>query len=267
MTSLGVLLLLAAAGTATPPPGDRAAEEWPIEYVLRPQTDPAGWVRAAAWGSAYVPTDIVTTPMGRLGNLYAASASVSVGLTARVDVRVSLPDLYCHAGNLQSYCDNRSTMGGAGMAVGIGVVRRRAVQVLLLPEVSMEYTQAPAYRLAMSGRLKWLAHQRVALELGLGARKTFPEEVAPLRATFIHAEGMAAFQATRHLLLSAALAASAATEGMDRPDLRLIGGPWWTFSNGVQVGASVASPHLLARRPTNNYVNGASLVLNLSLWL
>jgi hypothetical protein len=55
MTSLGVLLLLAAAGPATPAPdGDPAAEERPIEYVRRPQADPAGWVRA--------------TPTGRLGS-------------------------------------------------------------------------------------------------------------------------------------------------------------------------------------------------------
>jgi hypothetical protein len=243
--------------------------EWPLEYVLRPQTIPAGYLRLSVnTGAQLVDPSYRTINGGTYGSSYQAGATMTFGVTDRVELSTYVPKIFCEGSGPVSACSDYARFSGAGFGFAFGVVRTRGVQVALGVGLDVAITNPFTIEAWASTSAKLLLEAHVSLALGLTVSHwidaaRFYEPISDYASGYVEVD----LQLTRHLIAWSALEPGGPLRYDDQRRLGARGGLTWTFENATELAASGGVYNVLPRRPEDLWVPGGSVVVSLRLWL
>jgi hypothetical protein len=248
-----------------------STDVWPLEYVLRPQTLPAGTWRGALNASLSLPDPTYRSPAS--GRAFRKSlglgVGVTMGVTDRIEAWFSLPRIICIGGD-PSGCSSFNRINGTGFGFGWGAVRTRAFQLELSADLAIALSSPTVPAAAFDASTKWLLGTSVALVFNawiskwLGAPAYYSSQAVGSGG----ASGSLDLQVTRHLLAFATASPTGPLDHLDDPRVAASGGLSWTFDNGLELAGSGVLYNVLARRPAwVQTVPGGAVGLVLRGWL
>jgi hypothetical protein len=255
-----------------PAPQPSPLDQWPIEYVLRPQTLPEGMFELGLRSSVFRPqSGPLTTAAGApyaFNPYLALGAWVRLGITERFDLAFSAPRILCLEESAPSGCNDINRYNGTGFSAAYGVLRSRILQLKLFGDISVARSAQPlTWAWELGARTKILFGHVVALEMGLDLNRRIDpgssQSDTSARGSFVVELNV---QATHHLNLFADLNPYAPIDRLDEAALEPFGGASWTFDNQSEIVASAGAYNVLPRRRWDNGVPGTFYVLSMVFW-
>jgi hypothetical protein len=264
-----------------PPPGrilptDPAAikegapgpDEWPIEYVLRPQTVPAGRLQVDVTGSITLIDGDFRSPGGvKYWSWGQAGVATDFGISDRLEFSSYIPRLLCADVGEPSGCSRYARINGSGVGFGYGLVRTRPFQLVLTTNASIALTNPMTLQISGGARAKVLVAGRLALLFGLSARKWLDAPPGYAETAFGTVLLEPVLQVTHNLDVWLGLEPNSALDHLSEPRLTPWGGIGWTFENAVELSASGGVFNVLARRPWDSSLPGKYVELDVGFWI
>ena len=255
---------------AVPQPSPR--DLWPIEYVLRPQTLPAGLTEAGVRASVFRPQSGPLATAAGFPYTFHSTLSlglwVRVGLTERSEMQFYAPRILCVAAADPSGCSDINRFNATEISGTYGLVRSRMTQLKVFGGILIARSAKPlTFAWDVGTRTKILFGRVVALEMALVASRQVDQ---PESSGDTAARGSLVVdlnvQVTHHLLVFADLNPYAPIDHLDQIALEPSAGASWTFSKRLEAAASAGIYNVLARRNWDTGVPGSYYVLSMRFW-
>jgi hypothetical protein len=250
--------------------GPPSQDKWPIEYVLRPQTIPAGRLQAVLSVADSIVDSGFRSPSGvAYHGFVRAGGTMTFGETDRVQFSAYVPRLLCDGSGSPSGCSDYARINGSGFGFRFGVLRTPGFQVAFESDLSIVVTNPLTFAVDAGVRTKWLIGRRVALEVELDASKW----LAPPSGYEYQAVGYGTaildlnVQVSRHLLIWADVIPNTPLDRLGEPRMEPFGGVSWTFENAVQLAASGGVYNILGRHAWDISLPGRFFTLSVLFWI
>lgn len=263
-----------AASVPIPPPPSEPSIfiTWPVEYVLRPQTLPAGVMEVGTVARAFRPQSGELTTADGMPYTFHSTLTMGLwaraGVTDRLDVGLSAPRVFCLSRAEPSGCSDINRHNGTGPSLAYGLLRARAVQLKLFAGLAIARSSMPmTWAWNAGGRAKILLGTILAVEMALAFdRRISPRPSEAKNSTNASSIFELNLQAHRQLNLFAGLNPYAPLGHLGESALALWGGASWAFKNLSEVVASAGTTNVLANRAWSNSVPGTFYTLALLFW-
>jgi hypothetical protein len=247
-------------------------DEWPIEYVLRPQTIPADTTRVELTTfAAFIDGDFIPSSglQARYHDWVQVGGAFLFGVTDRVETSIFVPRTLCWSDGSPSVCDDYARVSGSGADVRFGVVRTHAVQLRLSTGFDVGLSDPLTLEVNLGARTKILFADRVALELALDVSKWLDPPVfyEDQRVGFWGATLDLNVQVTPHVLVWGDLEPNAPLDHIGEPRLEPRAGASWTFDNALDLGVRAGIYNVLPRHAWDLGLPGKFAALAMSFWL
>ena len=255
-----------------PSPRGGEFDRWPIEFVRRPQTLPAGMFEVALGGSAFRPDPIVMVDP-RTGVLYMFHPSLTLGgalgygMTNMSEFNLSLPRVFCFDTGVPSSCSPFNRYNGTGIDFEVALLRAPRAQLEIQSGISVGVSAPVILRWFLAANAKvlvarWLA-LRAAIEIAAFAN---PPAQVPNPLIGYAALG-ADLQATRQLRLYGVLTPwGSVGDVVQGIELEVRGGLSFSFTNRLETSLEVGATSVLPQPVWSRSVPGRFAGAALALW-
>jgi hypothetical protein len=249
-------------------------ERWPLSYVLRPQTLPAGMLQVSLTAAGFRPDPDIHYFNATTGTVYQFRSSLqaglgfSAGLTDRFQASLSLPRLACVDDGSPSACSPNNRFRGSGMSVAYALLTDRAARARLSGGITMAASSPLVFDWWASFGARWLLGPSIALQLFPEVSHSIDPPAATPNPVLVSAGGEVDLQLTERFLLFADLIPFISLDDIGGgAKLEGSGGAAFTFNHHGELALSAGDYNLIAPRRWDRTVPGRWASLRLSLWL